>query len=338
MDRFAELKAFCVVASLGGFSTAARQLGLATSSVTRLVDALEQRLGAILLNRSTRSVTLTDAGRTYYEDAQRILEQLDAADDAVTDRATGISGTLCIAAPVTFATMYISPILLELRERHPRLAVDLRLNDNASNLIDESIDVAIRIGSIDPQANLVARRLTAHQRLLCASPAYLASRGVPRYPVDLLKHDCLQFAFADNRRIWRLRRNGVVDGVKPEDMPIEDIAINSVVQANNGEVLRQASIAGLGIAMLARWLVQADLQTGHLVQVLSDYDVNPGPMDVAMYALYQANRRGSRKIQVFLELLSAHLARFGPSMQGGGDAHDLGAHPPAPVGQAAAGT
>lgn len=309
MDRFAELKTFCIVASTGGFSTAARQLGSATSSVTRLVDALEQRLGAVLLNRSTRSVTLTAAGRAYYEDAQRILEQLDAADDAVSDRATGISGVICVAAPVTFATMYFSPILLELRRRHPRLAVDLRLSDNASNLIDESIDVAIRIGNVDAQANLVARRLGAHRRLLCASPAYLAERGTPRHPADLLEHDCLQFSFADNRRTWRLRRNDAVGDVKAEHMPIEDIAVNSVVQANNGELLRQASIAGLGIAMLAQWLVRDDLRAGRLVQVLDGYDVNPGSMDVAMYALYQANRRGSRKIHAFVELLSEHLAK-----------------------------
>src|SRR4051812_23944674 len=114
MDRFAELKTFCIVASCGGFSPAARQLGLATSSVTRLVDALEQRLGVVLLNRSTRSVTLTEAGRTYHDDAQRILEQLDAADDADTDGATGVAGVLRVAAPVTFAAMYIAPILPEL--------------------------------------------------------------------------------------------------------------------------------------------------------------------------------------------------------------------------------
>jgi len=334
MDRFAELKTFCLVASTGGFSNAARQLGMATSSVTRLVDALEQRLGAVLLNRSTRSVTLTDAGRTYYEDAQRILEQLDAADDAVTDRAGGICGVLCVAAPVTFATMYIAPILLELRARHPRLAVDLRLSDNASNLIDESIDVAIRIGSIDPQANLVARRLTAHQRLLCASPAYLAARGTPQRPADLLAHDCLQFSFADNRRIWRMRRTGATSGA---ELPIEEIAVNSVVQANNGEVLRQAGIAGLGIGMLARWLVQGDLQTGRLVQVLADYEVNPGPMDVAMYALYQANRRGSRKIQAFVELLTGHLARIDASMDGAAESHDPVTELAPPGGHAAAG-
>jgi len=307
MDRFAELKTFCIVAACGGFSPAARQLGLATSSVTRLVDALEQRLGVILLNRSTRSVTLTEAGRSYYEDAQRILEQLDAADDAVTDGATGVAGMLRVAAPVTFAAMYIAPFLPGLHERHPRLTLDLRLSDTAVNLIDESIDVAIRIGSIDPQSNLVARRLTGHRRVLCASPGYLTRRGTPQYPAELGQHDCLQFSFADNRRAWRLRRNDGVADVGPEDMPVEEIPVNSVVQANNGELLRQAALAGMGVAMLADWLVRADLREGRLVRVLEDYDVNPGPMDVALYALYQANRRGSQKIRAFVDLLSEHL-------------------------------
>jgi len=309
MDRFAELKTFCTVAACGGFSSAARQLGLATSSVTRLVDALEQRLGAVLLNRSTRSVTLTDPGRSYYEQALRILEQLDAADDDVVDRASGLGGVLRVAAPVTFAAMYIAPILPELRARHPRLTLDLRLSDTAANMIDESIDVAVRICSLDPQANLVARRLAGHERVLCASPAYLAARAAPRHPAELTAHDCLQFVFADNRRVWRLRRRGGIEGVAAADLPVEEIHIDSVVQANNGELLRQAALGGLGIAMLAGWLVQHDLRAGRLVRVLSEYEVNPGLMDVALYALFQANRRGSQKIKAFVDLLAEHMAR-----------------------------
>jgi DNA-binding transcriptional LysR family regulator len=275
-----------------------------------MVDALEGRLGAVLLNRSTRSVTLTDQGRAYYEEAQRILEQLDAADDAVADRAGGVRGVLRVAAPVTFAAMHIAPLLPELRARHPRLALDLRLSDTAANLIDESIDVAIRIGGLDPQANLVARRLAGHERLLCASPGYLAARGEPRHPAELAGHDCLQFAFADGRRVWRLRRKDGIGDVAPEDMPVEEIPVESVVLANNGEVLRQAALAGLGVAMLAHWLVREDLGAGRLVQVLQDYQVNPGAMDVGLYALYQANRRGSPKIRAFVELLAEHLARL----------------------------
>jgi DNA-binding transcriptional LysR family regulator len=308
MDRFAELKTFCAVAAGGGFSPAARQLGLATSSVARLVDALEARLGVVLLNRSTRSVTLTDAGQVYYDKAQALLEQLDAADDAVNGRGGDLAGVLRVAAPVTFAAMHVAPLLPELRARYPRLALDLRLSDTAVNLIDESIDLAIRIGSLDPQANLVARRLAGHRRMLCASPAYLAQRGTPRHPADLAGHDCLQFAFADNRRTWRLRRNDGVPGVPAHAMPVEEIAVRSVVQADNGELLRQAALAGLGVAMLAHWLVQADLAAGRLVTVLADYEVNPGPMDVGLYALYQANRRGSQKIHAFVELLAARLA------------------------------
>lgn len=305
MDRFAELKTFCVVVASGGFSPAARELGLATSSVMRLVNALEQRLGVALLNRSTRSVTLTEPGRTYHDDAQRLLAQLDAADDAVATHASGVAGVLRVAAPVTFATMHISPILPELRARYPRLVLDLRLSDTAVNLIDESIDVAIRIGSLDPQANLVARHLTGHTRVLCASPDYLALRGVPRHAAELSHHDCLLFSFSDKRRTWRLRRNDGNGG----DIPVEEIRVNSIVQANSGDVLRQAAIAGLGVAMLADWLVRDDLRGGRLVRVLDQYDVNPGPMDVALYALYQANRRGSQKIRAFVELLSEHLAR-----------------------------
>jgi len=301
MDRFAELKAFCLVVASGGFSPAARQMGVATSSVTRLVDALEARLGAVLLNRSTRSVTLTDTGRSYYEEARRVLEQLDAADDAVAGQGGDVKGVLRVAAPVSFATLHIAPILPELRARYPRLALDLRLSDEAARLVDESIDVAIRIGRIDPDSTLVARRLGSHRRLLCASPAYLATRGTPILPADLAHHDCLQLA---ERRLWRMRR---LEG-EGED---EEITIDAVLQANSAELLRQAALAGVGIAMLAHWLVRDDVAAGRLVPVLPAWEANPGPMDVTLHALYQTNRRGSHKIRAFVDLLAAQLARSG---------------------------
>ncbi|KFC74977.1 LysR family transcriptional regulator [Massilia sp. LC238] len=301
MDRFAELKAFCLVAASGGFSPAARQMGVATSSVTRLVDALEARLGAVLLNRSTRSVTLTDTGRSYYEEARRVLEQLDAADDAVAGQGGDVKGVLRVAAPASFATLHIAPILPELRARYPRLVLDLRLSDEAARLVDESIDVAIRIGRIDPDSTLVARRLGSHRRLLCASPAYLASRGTPILPADLAHHDCLQLA---ERRVWRMRR-------LEREGEAEEISIDAVLQANSAELLRQAALAGLGVAMLAHWLVRDDVAAGRLAPVLPAWEVNPGPMDVTLHALYQPNRRGSHKIRAFVDLLAAHLTRSG---------------------------
>lgn len=305
MDRFAELKTFCTVAASGGFSSAARQLGVATSSVTRVIDGLEKRLGVALLNRSTRSVTLTEAGRGYHEDALRILEQLDAADDAVTERADEVKGVLRVAAPPTFAALYIAPMLPDLRVRYPQLTLDLCLSNTVVNLADESIDVAIRMGSIDPEARLVARRLAAHQRVLCASPSYIKRHGAPRTPQELADHDCLQFSFIDNRRSWRLRRRDDAGA------PVEEVPIRGVVQADNADVLRQAAIAGLGVAMLAHWLVHADLRAGRLLRLMEEYAVNPGPMDVAMHAVYQENRRGSQKIRAFVELLAQHLDRAG---------------------------
>ena len=170
MDRFAELNAFCLVANNGGFSAAARQLGVATSSVTRLVDSLEQRLGAPLLNRSTRSITLTDSGRAYFEHATQILAALDEADDAAGGRDAEPSGVLRIAAPVTLAVRYIAPLLPEFARRHPKVTLDVRLSDNYVNLVEEAVDVAIRIGSPRQQPNLIARQLAAHRRHICASP------------------------------------------------------------------------------------------------------------------------------------------------------------------------
>ena len=295
MDRFAELKAFCLVASNGGFSAAARQLKVATSSVTRLVDALEARIGAPLLNRSTRSITLTDSGRDYFEQATLILAALDEADDAASGRDAEPTGVLRITAPVTLANRYIAPLLPQLAQRYPRLALDIRLSDAMVNMVDEAIDVAIRIGDPERQPNLIARKLAGHKRTICASPAYLARHGTPRTPDELAHHNCLLFAYGAAHSSWRLRN---VDSAT-------EVEVRGSV--NNAEMLRQAAIGGVGMAMLPTWLVQEDLDAGKLVAVLTDYQVNPGEMDVGIYAVYPANRRGATKIQVFTDMLGVAL-------------------------------
>lgn len=297
MDRFSELKAFVLVGSSGGFSAAARQLGLATSSVTRLVDALEERLGAPLLNRSTRSVTLTDAGRSYFNQAQWILEQLEAADDAASARGSEPQGVLRVTVPVTFCTLYIAPMLAQFGRRYPKIELDIQLSDALTNMVDESIDVAVRIGAIGQQPNLIARRLTGHERRVCASPAYLAAHGTPDTPAGLLRHNCLQFAFGGPRRNWRLQRGG----------DVHDIAVRGTLSVNNAEVIRQAAADGAGIALLADWLVDGDIRAGRLVALLADYQASPGAGDSAVYAMYQANRRGSLKVKAFVDMLDAHL-------------------------------
>jgi DNA-binding transcriptional LysR family regulator len=297
MDRFAELKAFCLVASHGGFSSAARQLGVATSSVTRLVDALEERIGAPLLNRSTRSITLTDSGRGYFEHASQILAALDEADDAAAGRDGEPSGVLRIAAPVTLAIRYIAPLLPELARSYPLLQLEVRLSDAFTNMVDEAIDVAIRIGNPEQQPNLIARKLAGHQRHICASPAYLKQHGAPQTPAELSERNCLLFSYGAKRHTWRLRQG----------QQEHDIEVRGNLNVNNSEMLRQAALGGLGLALLPGWLIQQDLDDGALVTVLDGYQANPGEMDVGIYAVYPSSRRGSSKIRVFTDMLAIAL-------------------------------
>lgn len=306
MDRFAELKAFCLVASNGGFSAAARQLGVATSSVTRLVDALEERLGAPLLNRSTRSITLTDSGRNYFDHATQILSALDEADDAAAGRDAEPAGVLRIAAPVTLAIRYIAPLLPELARRYPRLALDMRLSDAMTNMVDEAIDVAIRIGNPEQQPTLIARKLSGHRRHIVASPSYLATHGTPQTPDELSQHNCLLFAYDASRATWRLRN---------ADLATE-VEVNGNLHVNNAEMLRQAALQGLGLALLPSWLIQQDVNEGRLAPVLGEYQANPGEMDVGIYAVYPANRRGASKIRVFTDLLAEALNPVVPAKAG----------------------
>jgi DNA-binding transcriptional LysR family regulator len=301
MDRFSELTAFRAVAANGGFSAAARQLGFATSSVTRLIDSLELRLGAVLLNRSTRSVTLTESGKRYYEHAKAILAELESADDEVgTVAADGeLRGVLRIAAPVTFCTRCIAPLLPQMALKYPRLELDIHLSDTVSNLVDESIDLAIRIGSMKQNSNLIVRVLGQHERIICASPAYLALNGTPLMPADLMNHNCLQFSYDATRTPWRMQSNR--DGL------IDEVRVRGTLNVNNADVLKQAALGGMGVVMLASWLIGDEIASGALVQVLADFRVNPGPMDVSLLAVYQANRRGSSKIRTFIELLESAL-------------------------------
>ncbi|MDB5991964.1 MAG: DNA-binding transcriptional regulator, LysR family [Herbaspirillum sp.] len=297
MDRFAELKAFCLVVNHGGFSVVARQLGVATSSVTRLVDTLEERIGTPLLNRSTRSVTVTDTGRAYFQQAMQILSALDDADDAASDHGRAPRGLLRVAAPITFSGMYIAPMLPALLQRYPALEIEMRLSDAVANLVDESIDVAIRIGAADQQPNLIARKLAEHPRWICASPSYLKAHGKPMIPADLTRHNCLQFAYSGSQQSWRLQS---ADG-------IEEIPIKGSLHANNSEVLRQAVLGGVGLALLPDWLVRKDIEAGNMLTVLTQYHVNPGAMEIGIYAMYASNRRGSTKVKCFVDMLGETL-------------------------------
>jgi DNA-binding transcriptional LysR family regulator len=213
MDVFASVKAFVAVADEGGFAKAARKGGVATSSVMRPVDALEEHLGAILLNRSTRSVTLTPAGETYYPQAVRILSDLDEANRSVNERGGPPRGLLRLSLPVAFARLHIAPIVPEFLKSCPGVELELLMTDSVVNLVEDRIDMAIRIGNLE-SSSLIARKLAPNRRVVCGSPEYIQAHGEPRIPADLAKHNCLTFSYSTGHRTWRFGRAGQDEQVR----------------------------------------------------------------------------------------------------------------------------
>lgn len=305
MDFFAALTAFTTVVERGAFARAARELGQSTSSLTRQVDALEERLGTVLLNRSTRRLTLTDAGAAYHEQALRILADLEEANRGVAGGDGPPAGTLRVSLPVAFAQMHVSPLLPDFLRDHPAIRLELMLTDEPVDLVGQRVDVAIRIGALDA-SSLVARKLAPLRRIACASPAYLAARGLPEEPADLARHDCCCFAYGHGGRVWRFGRDG--------DERI--VPVSGPVRANNSMLLRDAALAGMGVILMPSWLVGADIEAGRLTPLLPGWTADPGAGSGSgggaggggIHALYLPSRKGSRTVRAFVDFL---LARFG---------------------------
>lgn len=301
MDKLQALRAFVDVAESGGFSKAARRLGVATSSVTRLLDSLEASLGTALLTRTTRQVTLTDAGAAYLEQISRVLSNLEEADGSVSDTGAEAVGPLRVSMPVTFGRLCLGPHIAGFLQQHPRVSLELVLSDAYVDLASERIDVAVRIGTPASQPQLIVRNLAEHRRFVVASQEYLERRGVPATPAALIKHECLRFAYQAGPQRWSFLRKGAV----------EYIEVSGRLAVNNSDVLRETVLGGLGIALLPEWLIKDDVQTGRLRRVFEEYDVNPQDQTICVYAAYLPNRRYSRKIHAFLDFLQTHVAKAG---------------------------
>jgi DNA-binding transcriptional LysR family regulator len=238
LDLFASLKAFVTVVDRGAFTRAARELGLSTSSLTRQVDSLEEHLGVLLLNRSTRRLTLTDAGESYHEQATRILHGLDEANRSVGDIRGPPRGLLRVSLPVVFAQLHVAPAIPDFLRAYPEVELDLILTDAMVNLIEERVDMAIRIGSLD-SSSLIARKLAPQRRMVCASPGYLVARGEPQAPADLAKHNCLSFSYGRGDRTWRFVKGNAEQVIR----------ISGAIRANNSLLLRDAAIQDSGVIL-----------------------------------------------------------------------------------------
>lgn len=285
---------FAHVAETGSFSAAARRLGMSRSAVSKAVAKLEKELGARLLNRSTRHLSMTEVGAAYVEHCSRILDEAVRAEQVVDHLHAQPRGVLKVAASVAFGTLHVAPALADFLGRYPELDIDMTITDRAIDMAEEGCDVVVRVAR-DLPPNLVARRLAPVRRKLCATPAYFGKHGVPRIPQDLARHNCLDYTHSGEQGLWRFTG------------PEGDIAVpvSGRLRINDDEALSQAVLGGLGLALLPTFIIGKDLQAGRLRAALSEYI----PVERHVYVLYLPTRHLPAKVRAFIDFL---LERFGP--------------------------
>jgi DNA-binding transcriptional LysR family regulator len=294
LDHLSGMAVFATVVEAASFTEAARRLGLSKAAVSKTVARLEERLGARLLNRTTRRLALTEVGSAFFESCQRILTEAEEAERQVGQLNAQPRGTLRVNAPMSFGVTHLAPLLADFLGPHPDLSVDLTLNDRFVDLVEEGFDVAVRIGEL-ADSSLIARRLATSRRVLVAAPSYLAARRRPLSLDDLKDHELLGYSYQQSGDSWRFAGpNG------PRMVPLRPR-----VRANNGDALRQAAIGGLGIALLPTFIVAGDCGAGTLVELAVDADLS----DIAIYAVYPHSRHLSAKVRAFIDYLAL---RFSP--------------------------
>ncbi len=301
MDLIKAMTAFVRVAELGSFSAAARALHTTQPSISKLVSSLEDHLGGPLIERGTRTLAVTRHGRCYLPHAQAILAAVQDARDDFRSGRQRVEGMVRIGASMAFGRSQIIPSLPALLERHPDLQVDLHLSEQAVDLARERIDVAFRVAHLQDSA-LVARRIGMAPRLAVASPGYLQRQGCPAHPRDLAAHQCIYFAGIGSPRVWRFRC-----GERQVDVPLQ-----GRFQVNAAEGVREAALAGLGVAVLPAWMLQDDIADGRLQPVLEGFALKPLPI----YAVVLKSGRDAARNQAVVEHYAAQFARTFPREPG----------------------
>jgi DNA-binding transcriptional LysR family regulator len=291
------LRAFVSVVEAGSFNRAADQLEASAAAVSRRVSGLENALGVKLLNRTTRQIDLTEAGRQFYADVVNIIASLEEAEEKIQSGRETIKGNLRIAAPLSYGIGQIAPLLPVFMKRHPELKVHLQLEDRFTDLVAEGIDVAIRIGALK-DSTLVATRLASIPRVFCASPEYLALHGEPQHPHELASHDCLHYSLLSTREGWRFST----------DADLRDVEISGPLSTNNGDVLKEAAIQGLGIVMMPTFIVEDVLADGRLKAILQNYSPDP----YGLYAVRPSRHFTPARVRVLIEFLKAQIGDENP--------------------------
>lgn len=296
MDKFESLRAFVQVVEAGGFAAAARRLGMSRSQVNKLVINLEDALGVQLLHRTTRQVTPSATGLAFYERCTAILADLSEAERDVTQQQSEPRGTLRLNAPMSFGTLHLATAISDFLSQYPDLSIELTLNDRFVDPIEEGFDVTVRISRPPQAASLIVHELAPARLVVCAAPSYLEQRGVPEVPQDLSHHSCLHYGHLPAHHSWSF-----IDGEQQYS-----IAVSGILCSNNGEVLRAATLSGLGISLLPTFIVGPDLQQGRLRILLPDYRVP----DLKLYVIYPVNRHLSTKIRLLTDFLRDRFSQI----------------------------
>jgi DNA-binding transcriptional LysR family regulator len=299
MDRFTSLETFVRVVDESGFAAAARSLNMSAGMVSKHVNGMERRLGTRLLNRTTRRLALTDAGRQFYEQARLVLRGLDEAERAVTARSSQPEGLLRVAAPFVFSERYIAPYLPSLLRRYPNMEIEIACDDNVVDLVQGHFDLAIRIGKL-PDSCLVARKLALVEVSVCGAPSYLGERGTPQTLDDLSGHVCLEYDYQWSGAGWGFRgSNGNGDVIARLGQ--------TPYRSNNAQILRAMALDGLGLVQLPTFMVGPDLVAGRLTAVLTKYR----PVERWVHAVYPPGRQLPATVRMFSDFF-AELFRTPP--------------------------
>jgi DNA-binding transcriptional LysR family regulator len=295
MDNLTDIAVFVRVVECASFTRAADQLELSRAVVSKYVTRLEERLGARLLNRTTRRLSLTEAGAELFEASRAALERIDEAEQALTRLQREPRGRLKVNAPMSFGILHLAPALPEFLKRYPGIAVDLKMDDRMLDLVEEGFDVGVRIASL-PDSSLVARKLAPCRQVVCAAPAYLEEFGDPQTPDDLAAHNCILYHYASGINVWRFHASGGRE---------ISVAVTGNLRANNGIVAREAAVRGVGLLMTPTFYVGAELRSGALKRVLTDYRLP----ELGIHAVYPQRTHVAPKVRAFVDFLAR---RFGP--------------------------
>lgn len=298
MDWLQPMRIFVSVVQNGSLSSAGRELGLSPASVSRHISALEGSLGCRLINRSSRKLTLTEAGELYFAKVEHILQQVAEANDSVAQLQTTPRGTLRVHSRMLVGHLVVVPALPMFLARHPELKVDLLLSNNTVDLVERNIDVDVRIGKLN-DSSLVARRLAAAERVLCAAPSYLDARAPVSAPSDLAAHNCLTYRINVGQTVWRF-----IDAAGS----MQEVLVRGTLQSDNGLALLAATLAGVGIALMPDWAVREPLRDGRLRQLLAGYRVSHIEFDNGVYAVHQRTLMAA-KVRAFIDYLAATFER-----------------------------